>query len=79
MTDIDRCRAVIAALELNKSTARGNRYVHVHVDTLSDALDLLRRYGPVGGRGYCDGCVRCGSCAITTGSDECRKARWRIE
>ena len=43
MTDIDRCRAVIAALE---------RYVLGSAqcsDVLSDALDLLRRYGPVGG------------------------------
>jgi hypothetical protein len=44
MTDHDRCRAVIAALEgymLGRSTCKR--------ELLSDALDLLRRYGPNGG------------------------------
>ena len=73
MTDIDRCRAVIAALEGYKSDGiPPDPFVLIH------ALDLLRRYGPVGGETPCESCYNYDDddrCTLTHGSEECKKQR----
>lgn len=80
MTDADRCRSVIAALE---------QYCVGHYaitnEDMADALDLLRRYGPNGGTTpmptTCANCRRLMGdkyCRLVAGSQECMKAKERI-
>jgi hypothetical protein len=77
MTDHDRCRAVIAALERTIPECEPGETLG---QVLSDALDLLRRYGPVGGGAVClPSCRHYGArgCLMSDlpGSPECRRDR----